>query len=273
MGGAALALLLAWQRRPRLALPVLLAALLSASELAPLLERAEPPSTAAAGAAKLRVASLNVLSLNDDYDRVLEWLQRERPAVVVLIETTPGWRRALAGLRGLYPVQHFAHASQRRSDVLLLARVPVLDVRTLEITPRSTLAVLATLGISGHTVHVLGVHLTWPLGPEVSRLRAQELRWIARLARETDGPCVVAGDLNLTPFSPAFGQLLREGRLASAATGRGWQPTWPTFLPPAGLQIDHLLLRGPVEALDFRRGPRIGSDHLPIVADLALPGG
>lgn len=266
-------MLLAWQRRLRLALPVLLAAFLSASALPPLLERAAPPSAAASGAVKLRVASLNVLFLNHDYDRVLEWLRRERPAVVVLVETTPGWRRALAGLRGLYPVQHFAHAPRWRSGVLLLARVPVRDVRTLEITPRSKPAVLATLGLPGRTVRVLGVHLTWPLGPEVSRLRARELQWIARLAREAEDPLVVAGDLNLSPFSPAFGQLLREGRLANAAAGRGWQPTWPAFLPPAGIQIDHLLLRGPVEALDFRRGPRLGSDHLPIVAELALPGG
>jgi hypothetical protein len=52
------------------------------------------------------------------------------------------------------------------------------------------------------------------------------------------------GDLNVSPFSPHFQALLSGGNLKSAAQGFGWQPTWPTFLPPAGIQIDHALTAG-----------------------------
>jgi endonuclease/exonuclease/phosphatase family metal-dependent hydrolase len=65
--------------------------------------------------------------------------------------------------------------------------------------------------------------------------------------------------------------MLAKGNLKSAAQGRGWQPTWPTFLPPAGIQIDHALTGAGVFVTAFRRGSAVGSDHLPIVIDCVLP--
>jgi len=41
---------------------------------------------------------------------------------------------------------------------------------------------------------------------------------------------VVMGDLNITPFSPHFQQLLADSGLHSAAEGFGWQTSWPSFL-------------------------------------------
>jgi endonuclease/exonuclease/phosphatase (EEP) superfamily protein YafD len=41
-------------------------------------------------------------------------------------------------------------------------------------------------------------------------------------------------------------------------------------MPPAGIQIDHALVSPGVQVRNFRRGPRVGSDHLPVVVDLAL---
>jgi endonuclease/exonuclease/phosphatase family metal-dependent hydrolase len=81
---------------------------------------------------------------------------------------------------------------------------------------------------------------------------------------------VVIGDLNITPFSPHFQQLLVDGKLRSAAEGFGWQASWPSFFRPAGIQIDHALVNSLVSIEHFNRGAATGSDHLPIVADLVL---
>lgn len=265
-----LAMCSAWLGRRRLASLLLLAAAWSASALGPLLQAPPARPAASAGAARIRVAAMNVFFLNDDHGRAIAWLEAEQPDVVIVAEATEAWREAFRSLRDRYPVQHLAYTAGRRAHVLLLSRAAV-RVESLELARGAAPAVHATLEFGGRPLHILGVHANWPLGREASRRRAQGLDAIARFARRTQGPVIVAGDLNLTPFSPRFDRLLRAGGLANAAAGRGWQPTWPTFLPPVGIQIDHVLVRGGVETLDFRRGAHIGSDHRPIVADLTPP--
>ena len=81
---------------------------------------------------------------------------------------------------------------------------------------------------------------------------------------------VGARDLNISQFSPHFQRLLKDGGLRSGADGFGWQPTWPAFMPPAGIQIDHALVNSRVIVEHFSAGASVGSDHRPIVADLVL---
>jgi endonuclease/exonuclease/phosphatase family metal-dependent hydrolase len=114
------------------------------------------------------------------------------------------------------------------------------------------------------------VHTSWPIGKGSSDRRNRQLERLAALSSATATPLVVVGDLNISPFSPHFRQLLADGKLKSAADGFGWQPTWPSFLLPAGIQIDHGLVNGAVSVQGFHRGGRDGSDHLPIVLDVVL---
>ena len=76
---------------------------------------------------------------------------------------------------------------------------------------------------------------------------------------------VVMGDFNVTPWSPSFHRLpgVRAGdpRLES---------TWLTRWPGLGLPIDHIMLGDQVELLSYRIGPRVGSDHLPLIARIRL---
>jgi endonuclease/exonuclease/phosphatase (EEP) superfamily protein YafD len=119
-------------------------------------------------------------------------------------------------------------------------------------------------------LQLLSVHTSWPLGPANSALRDRQLALIGEFARSHTGLLVVLGDLNVSPFSPHFQALLSDSNLKSAAQGFGWQPTWPTFLPPAGIQIDHALTGAGVFVTSFRRGSPVGSDHLPIIIDCVL---
>jgi endonuclease/exonuclease/phosphatase family metal-dependent hydrolase len=108
------------------------------------------------------------------------------------------------------------------------------------------------------------------MAPASARRRNQQLALLAEHARVVTLPLVVVGDMNITSFSPHFQQLLIDGGLRSAAEGFGWQPTWPTFFPPAGIQIDQALVNSRVAVEHFTRGGTEGSDHLPIVVDLVL---
>lgn len=262
-------------RAPAWALLALIVAAWNAMYAAPALVTHPPNLPRVAGEAatgdpvRLRVASINVLYTNDQYSRVAAFVQREQPDVVAMLEMTAQWRQALAGLDKLYPHRYQTMGVGGRG-ITFWTRLPMKDVSVLPIGVRQEPAIQATLEVQGREVRIFAVHTTWPLAPASAGRRNQQLELLAEHARAVTLPLVVMGDMNITPFSPYFQQLLVDGQLRSAADGFGWQPTWPSFLPPGGIQIDHALVNSRVAVAHFTRGGGTGSDHLPIVADLVL---
>jgi endonuclease/exonuclease/phosphatase (EEP) superfamily protein YafD len=218
---------------------------------------------------RLRIASLNVLYANDEYSRVAEFVQRERPDAVAMLEMTAKWRQALAGLDKMYPYRYQTTGVGQRG-MTFWSRLPLKDVSVLPIGVRQEPAIQATLEVHGREIRVFTVHATWPMAPASAARRNQQLALLAEHASAVTLPLVIVGDMNITPFSPHFQQLLAAGRLRSAAEGFGWQASWPSFFPPAGIQIDHALVNSRVSVEHFTRGAATGSDHLPIVVDLVL---
>jgi endonuclease/exonuclease/phosphatase (EEP) superfamily protein YafD len=84
-------------------------------------------------------------------------------------------------------------------------------------------------------------------------------------------PVIVAGDLNATPWSHGFRQLVRLRGLCDSAVGRGVQATWNAHRWVPRIPIDHVVVSPEVRVMDRRVGPDVGSDHLPVEATLAIP--
>jgi endonuclease/exonuclease/phosphatase (EEP) superfamily protein YafD len=236
--------------------------------------RAMSPARGAGEAAtadpvRLRVVSINVLYSNEAYSKVADFVQREQPDAVALSEMNARWRRALEGLDKIYPY-HYETIGAGGRGMTFWTRLPMKDVSVLPLGVSWDPAIQATLQVQGREVRLFAVHTSWPMTPASAARRNQQLERLAQQARAVSLPLVVVGDMNITPFSPHFQQLLSDGGLRSAAEGFGWQPTWPTFFMPAGIQIDQALVNSRIAVERFSRGDRVGSDHLPIVVDLVL---
>ncbi len=218
----------------------------------------------------LRVAAANVFYGNSAYQPLIDWVRDERPDLLVIAEVTPKWLAALDALAGEYPYR-LVGAGSGGFRTVLLSRHAFVAWRSTEVPVGAGRMVGATLVLSGQSFEVFGVHATWPATPTLAAARNREFADLAAMARRSRWPVILLGDLNVSPLSPHFRHgLLAASGLRSAAAGSGWQPTWPAFFLPAGIQIDHVLLSSAFQVREFRRGPWIGSDHLPIVADLAL---
>jgi len=218
---------------------------------------------------RLRVVSINVFYANDDHSTVIDFLRREHPDAVALMEMNADWRKSLEPLLKDFPHRYQTTGNGGRG-ITLWSRLPMKDAAVLPIGVRAEPAIAATLEIHGREVRVFAVHTTWPMAPASAGRRNQQLERLAEHARAVTLPLVVVGDLNISPFSPHFQKLLADGHLRSGSEGFGWQATWPTFMLPAGIQIDHALVNSRLTVEHFGKGTSVGSDHFPIVADLVL---
>jgi endonuclease/exonuclease/phosphatase (EEP) superfamily protein YafD len=267
LGGVILAL----ASEPRGAAVAFLVAVVNALIAAPLLlsRRALAAGAGLGQGPMLRLASVNVFYRNRQYQRVIDFIARERPDAIVLVEINREWEAALEGVDKDYAYRYTARG-KRGKGITLLSRWPLLSAEMLPGYSEVQSALTATVEIHGRRLQLLGIHTTWPMGRRRSGLRNQQLKFLAEFARAQAGPLVIMGDLNVSPFSAHFQEFLSVGGLKSASQGHGWQPTWPTFMPPAGIQIDHALTNAAVTVNNFRRGASVGSDHLPIIIECVL---
>jgi endonuclease/exonuclease/phosphatase (EEP) superfamily protein YafD len=225
-----------------------------------------PGRTAEATPAKFRLVSLNIWYRNRDITGAARFLEGAHADVVVVQELTGATMQELQRLLPSYP--HVASVPSQFGGVIY-SRWPLVGSEPVALS-EGVSGTLATLDWQGRNVSVLGVHLHWPVDPWSARKRDQELRSVATFAAGFDGPLLVAGDLNLTPWSQYFRRLLRESRLNDAAASQGWMPSWPSQFRLVGIRIDQCLTTAHWRSLSVATGPHVGSDHRPLVIDLEL---
>lgn len=254
----AVALLGGRDRRWRVALPLALLPLWSAS---PRLPSSPPPSPQnPAVAPTLAIASANLRAGNRDPAPLAAWLRAQPVDVVVLVELTPDYANPLQdALADVYPYRQLVPADSP-FGIGLLSRHPLSAIARRD-SADGIPALAATLDTARGPVRVVAVHPMPPLGPHWQAARDRLLRTLADAAGTQ--PTVVAGDLNATPWSTAL-----TGVAPTLRRACGLAPTWPA--DNFGIPIDHVLAGPGWRRLDCARGPDIGSDHRPIRATLVL---
>jgi endonuclease/exonuclease/phosphatase (EEP) superfamily protein YafD len=226
-----------------------------------------PTARAATGSARFRVVTFNTWFRNHDYAAIARFLEQMQPDVIVLEELGREQGLQLAGHLHSYP---YSHNDPQRHGAVVFARWPIVSADSLPLSDGPARGARVTLDWNGTQVTVLGVHLHWPLGPTNSRRRNAELQTIASFAAKRTEPVIVAGDFNITPWSRYFRTALQSSGLSDAAAGHGLAPSWPSQFPPLGIRIDHCWTSRHWRSADVRLGPSLGSDHLPLIADLEL---
>lgn len=224
----------------------------------------------AAGGTRLRLAALNVYSGNQRTDLVLELLRATDADVILLMEVNRRWLEALSPLCDTYP-HRVTKPRQDNFGIALYSRLPLTRALVLELGDAQVPSIAAHIHVGEQEVFFLGTHPLPPGTAESSFLRNEQLQQIAAYVRGQDAPRIVLGDLNVTPWSPYFADLLRDSGLKDTSRGRGRFGSWPATLPLGRIALDHCLVSPSLGVLDKRLGPNVGSDHLPVVVDLQLP--
>lgn len=259
--------LLLWMRRPGYAA---FAAALALFHIAPAVRNAlaDPPATDCAGPS-LTVVTANVRYRNEDRGRFVDWLNGHPADLVVVQEVTAAWAEELARLES-YPYQERL-VREDPYGIAVLSRWPLESVQPADFAGDGLPSLVGRLEVGGRQLMFVGLHTHWPVLPRLAGARDESLREVARLVRGQERPAIVLGDLNLTPYSPAFPRFEEAAGVRDVMDGRRWRPTWRAGFWPLALRIDHVLASGGICVEQAEVGPPIGSDHRPVIARLRLP--
>jgi endonuclease/exonuclease/phosphatase (EEP) superfamily protein YafD len=226
-----------------------------------------------AGAApRLRLFTANLFAMNTRADALADEIMGAAADVVLLQELSfanlPALRR-----RGV--IDAYAHTLvDARADAFgtaILSRFPLVDAEIW----RAAQVPMArgTILVGDRAVRIHCVHPRAPFGPRGMARWRDQLASVRAAIRTEPRPLIVAGDFNATWGHARFRDLLGEGlRDAHVERGRGWVTTWPSDLPvvPPVARVDHVLVSPELAVLDAREGQGTGSDHRPLIVDLAV---
>jgi endonuclease/exonuclease/phosphatase (EEP) superfamily protein YafD len=215
----------------------------------------------------LRILMANVFKDNDRYDDLARLIRRERPDVVGLVEYAPGWPEGLADIRREFPYRVEAPTGSKGLALWFRARPLAIDLPESPM-PGAWPFLHASFEFEGRTRHLWLIHPSLPF----ARRNTPELAALAERIGRTGGSRIVVGDMNCTEGSPHFADFLRDAGLRDSRLGFGRQPSWPTDWPYR-IALDHAFVSDDLAVLDRRLGPMIGSDHFPLVLDLAPASG
>ena len=225
------------------------------------------PDAAPGSARFLRIATFNLWRENDRMDDVARFLAGADPDVIVLEEVTRRHGDTLFSALGSRYPHHVGDAG-----LVILSKHAIIAEGRIDragYPPWISLMVRwVRLEVNGTAFEVAGVHLTRPFYPD---LQLEDFATLTAFVQSQSVPLVVAGDFNMTPWTRKLARFTQATGLKRHNT---FHLTWPMrfgnipLLPLVA--IDNVFTSPQFAAIATEGGPRLGSDHRPVIADIAL---
>lgn len=218
----------------------------------------------------LRVLVSNVLYTNNNYSDVISLVREEKPDIAVFIEVNDAWLKELEVVEDILPYSLSAINPNQRYGTLIYSNQP-LENTTTKFFEKEKASLLADLTIQRQKVSLIATHPSAPLSKTGFEWRNKHLEELGKYVAQEKNPVVVIGDLNISMWSPYYKRTIRETGLHNTRAGFGILPTWPTQYPFLYIPLDHCLVSADIQVVNTRTAENVGSDHLPVIADLVIP--
>ena len=217
----------------------------------------------------LKVIEFNAWDRNPETARVAQWLAREKPDVVIIIEGSTFLKDQVAAATGM-------HLFDGSGAMIFTRQKPIAGwvawgVRELPGAP-TEMTWVDLPGPGGQPFTVMGLHTGWPIPARHAWGQGRNIAEVLKTLDRTS--LIMAGDFNSTQWS--FRQRAVDSSFALERRDH-LMPTWPARLPMLHgfpfpfplLPIDHAYAGPRWKTVRIVRGPRLGSDHYPLVMSFA----
>jgi endonuclease/exonuclease/phosphatase (EEP) superfamily protein YafD len=265
------------RRRKRLALVALPPLLFT---LGPALLQFVPQRPEPSVEPRFRVMTANLLMVNGDTDGIIGEVRAAKPDLLLLQEYTAGWHQAFqSAIAADYPYSSVV----MRDDsfgIAVYSRTPFVgDVdQRFPLGRAGVEQMRGEIEVGRQRLAFYDVHLLPPRTLLYTGEHRLQLADLVDALKNEKLPYVVCGDFNFPDLSPQQSALKRAGaREAHQLAGYGRGATWPVngpfrYIVP-GVRIDHVYLSPQLTATTCETGEGRGSDHRPVVVDVAFRAG
>ncbi|MET0327462.1 MAG: endonuclease/exonuclease/phosphatase family protein [Luteimonas sp.] len=224
---------------------------------------------------RIRILASNVLTTNRDADRLVALVRAQRPHILIAVETDAWWEARLDVLLDQLP-----HALRCPLDNLygmhVYSRLPLHDAEVRYLVEDDIPSMHAQVELDDGrriALHALHPRPPSPTESDGSEERDAELVLVGRAAESSDLPVIVAGDLNDVAWSRTTRLFRKLSGLLDPRIGRGMYNTFHAKLPGLRWPLDHLFHSHHFTLVGMQRLADVGSDHFPILVELALSPG
>jgi endonuclease/exonuclease/phosphatase (EEP) superfamily protein YafD len=219
---------------------------------------------------EVTLLAANVLLENKTPERIVRLIEEVDPDVLLLMETDERWLAALGPTLARYPTVLTA-AHVKYYGMAFATRLETEGAELVELTRDGTPTCFADLRTpGGRLFHFAGLHPQPPVPGVDTEERDAQILYAARFARKTDVPLVVMGDFNDAAWSDTARSFKRYGEYLDPRRGRGLFASFHANNVLVRVAIDQLYVTEEVAICDFRLGPRVGSDHFPVIARVRI---
>ena len=235
--------------------------------IVPELTRPTSPRAPASAPNQLKLIQFNLWGRNADLAETAKWIVDQDADIVVVEEASPAVRDAILRRRDY-------HVVCGHCQVMIFSKLRPLNSGAPASPagrPRPPIA-QGTYRDTGGEFIVLGTHYTWPTQGSLQQQQGRRLAWV--LKHSPKDAMILAGDFNSTPWSfsrrredELFGLERRTKALFSWPAGE--VSTRRVKVPFPFLPIDHVYAGKDWRTVSVERGPRLGSDHYPVIVTLA----
>ena len=208
----------------------------------------------------------NVYQDNRNTTGCLNQIYNADPDVVLLLETDTYWFENTVDLKSKYP--YSVEVPQENTyGMLLYSKFELSDSHIKYMVECNIPSIHTKVTLKdGTKVQIYAVHPTPPVPGENPRSteRDKELLLVADLARKSQFPVIVMGDLNDVAWSYTTELFLKMSGLLDPRRGRGFFNTFHAHYFFMRFPLDHAFVDDNFKLVDIRRLNNFDSDHFPI---------
>ncbi len=216
----------------------------------------------------IKVIQSNILSSNQNYAEFINLVKAEKPQILVVQELNEPWAKELESINNILP-HSFVLPQENNFGMGIYSSFPLENQSTKWLTAQIP-ELIADIEVAGKTINLTAIHPVPPINESYFYLRNQQLEETSKYLQQSNVEKIVLGDLNLTMWSPIYRSFVRTTGLVNARLGFGVLPTWPTNILPLRIPLDHCLVSPEITVANIKVGANIGSDHLPLIAELVI---
>lgn len=210
----------------------------------------------------IKFMQFNLNFRNQHMPRVKAYLEQEKIEIATFQEVTPAHHDFLETMSGAYPFQKYCKFAGV-GDVAILSKYPFVASQGECVEGEGLVWFQVMVG--GEPLSIASIHLHWPFPykhhKQVDRLSASLHR--------IPSPKLIAGDFNAASWSHVMRRITDYSH-TSIVPGLRWTLNFKDIppLPRLQLPIDHILLSEGLGVKQIQTGAPLGSDHLPVVAEI-----